>query len=38
MIITMNNIYFYQELMNNIRESIKNNNFDKFYNKYIDII
>jgi len=38
MIITMNNIYFYQELMNNIRESIKNNNFDKFYNKYVDII
>jgi len=38
MIITMNNIYFYQELMNNIRESIKNNNFDNFYNKYIDII
>lgn len=38
MIITMNNIYFYQELMNSIRESIKNNNFDKFYNKYVDII
>ena len=38
MIITMNNIYFYQELMNNIRESIKNKNFDNFYNKYIDII
>ena len=38
MIITMNNICFYQQLMNKIRESIKNNNFINFYNKYIDII
>ena len=35
MILTMNNINFYQELMKKIRESIKNNAFDDFYNKYI---
>ena len=38
MLITMNNICFYQELMNKIRESIKNNTFDDFYNKYANII
>ena len=38
MILTLNNIFFYQELMRKIRESIKSNNFDKFYNKYINII
>ena len=38
MILTMNNINFYQEFMKKIREAIKNNTFDDFYNKYIYII
>ena len=38
MILTMNNIVFYQELMKKIRETINNNTFDVFYNKYIDVI
>ena len=38
MILTINNISFYQQLMRKIRESIKNNTFDEFYNKYINII
>ena len=38
MILTLNNIFFYQQLMKKIREAIKTNNFDKFYNKYINII
>ena len=38
MVLTMNNIVFYQELMKKIRETIKNNTFDIFYNKYIDVI
>ena len=38
MILTINNIVFYQELMKKIRHSIKNNAFDVFYNKYINVI
>ena len=38
MILTINNISFYQQLMNKIREAIKNNTFDDFYNSYINII
>tara|TARA_Y100001970_G_scaffold286386_1_gene408415 strand:- start:983 stop:2095 length:1113 start_codon:yes stop_codon:yes gene_type:complete len=38
MILTLNNINFYQELMKKIRENIKNNTFDDFYAKYINII
>ena len=38
MLLTLNNIFFYQELMKKIRESIKSNTFDKFYDKYINII
>ena len=38
MILTLNNIFFYQQLMKKIREAIKNNSFDKFYDKYINII
>ena len=38
MILTINNIVFYQQLMNKIREAIKNNTFDAFYNKYINLI
>jgi len=38
MILTMNNIVFYQQLMDKIRENIKNNTFDVFYDKYINVI
>tara|TARA_B100000029_G_C17331381_1_gene871787 strand:- start:100 stop:912 length:813 start_codon:yes stop_codon:yes gene_type:complete len=38
MILTINNIFFYQQLMLEIRKAIKNDTFDKFYNKYINII
>ena len=38
MILTMNNVVFYQDLMKKIREAIKTNTFEAFYNKYIDVI
>tara|TARA_Y100000590_G_scaffold274281_1_gene307960 strand:+ start:3354 stop:4466 length:1113 start_codon:yes stop_codon:yes gene_type:complete len=38
MIITLNNLIFYQDLMKNIRQNIKNNTFNDFFNKYIDKI
>ncbi|MDC6465748.1 tRNA guanosine(34) transglycosylase Tgt [Pelagibacteraceae bacterium] len=38
MILTLNNVVFYQDLMKNIRESIKTNTFDTFYKRYIDVI
>jgi len=38
MILTMNNIIFYQQLMKKIREAIENNNFDVFYKKYINVL
>ena len=38
MILTINNIVFYQQLMLKIRDAIKNNTFDVFYKKYIDVI
>ena len=38
MILTLNNIFFYQQLMKKIREAIKTSTFDKFYDEYIDII
>ena len=38
MLLTMNNIVFYQDLMRKIRYSIKNNTFDAFYHKYINVI
>jgi len=38
MILSINNICFYQQLMKKIRESIKNNTFDEFYANYINII
>ena len=34
MLLTLNNIYFYQELMREIRKHIKKGDFIKFYNKY----
>jgi queuine tRNA-ribosyltransferase len=33
MILTINNIFFYQQLMKKIREAIKTDSFDKFYYK-----
>ena len=38
MILTLNNIIFYQEFMSEIRKAIKNNTFDDFYSKYITIV
>ena len=38
MILTINNIGFYQQLMKNIRDAIKSNTFDVFYRKYINVI
>ena len=38
MILTLNNIVFYQQLMKKIREAIKSNTFDVFYRKYINVI
>jgi Queuine/archaeosine tRNA-ribosyltransferase len=36
MILTLNNINFYQNLMSNIRDNIKQGTFDEFHNKYIN--
>tara|TARA_B100000700_G_scaffold307956_1_gene385040 strand:+ start:758 stop:1870 length:1113 start_codon:yes stop_codon:yes gene_type:complete len=38
MILTLNNINFYQELMHEIRKNIKNGTFEEFYNKYINLL
>ena len=38
MLLTIHNINFYQELMLEIRKNIENKTFDKFYNKYINVI
>ena len=36
MLLTLNNINFYQELMNKIREHIKNGTFEQFHDHYIN--
>ena len=36
MLLTLNNINFYQELMSAIRKNIKNGTFSKFHDKYIN--
>ncbi len=36
MILTLNNINFYQELMHEIRENIKKGTFSKFHNKFVN--
>ena len=36
MLLTLHNINFYQELMSNIRNNIKNGTFNDFHNKFID--
>ena len=38
MILTLNNINFYQELMSEIRKNINNGTFDQFHDKYINIL
>ena len=38
MILTLNNINFYQELMTEIRKNIKNGTFEQFHNKYINLL
>ena len=38
MLLTLNNINFYQELMSAIRKHIKNGSFNDFYDKYINIL
>ena len=38
MILTLNNINFYQELMYEIRNNIKKGTFNDFYNKQIKIL
>ncbi len=38
MILTINNIFFYQQLMKKIRETIKSDNFHDFHDKYINVI
>ncbi len=36
MLISLNNIYFYQQFMSEIRQNIKRGTFSAFYKKYID--
>ncbi len=36
MLISLNNIYFYQQFMREIRKNIKNGTFSSFYKKYIN--
>ena len=36
MLLTLNNINFYQELMSKIRINIENGTFDEFHDKYIN--
>ena len=38
MILTLNNIVFYQQLMEKIRNAIKTDTFNVFYKKYINVI
>jgi queuine tRNA-ribosyltransferase len=37
MLISLHNIYFYQQFMREIRKNIKNGSFMSFYNKYINL-
>jgi queuine tRNA-ribosyltransferase len=37
MLISLHNIYFYQQFMSEIRKSIHNGTFKTFYNKYINL-
>ena len=37
MLISLHNVYFYQQFMREIRENIKNGTFNNFYKKYINL-
>ena len=37
MLISLHNIYFYQQFMLEIRKNIKNGTFQSFYKKYINL-
>jgi queuine tRNA-ribosyltransferase len=37
MLISLHNIYFYQQFMQEIRKNIKNGSFMSFYKKYINL-
>ena len=37
MLISLNNIYFYQQFMREIRKNIKNGTFKNFFKKYINL-
>ena len=37
MLISLHNVYFYQQFMRKIRENIKNGTFNNFYKKYINL-
>lgn len=34
----MHNLYFYNSLMEKIRNALENDNFDEFYDKYVDLL
>ena len=34
----MHNLYFYNTLMEKIRENLENDTFDEFKNKYVDLL
>ena len=38
MLISLHNVYFYQQFMREIRKNIKNGTFDVFYEKYIKLL
>ncbi len=38
MLISLHNIYFYQQFMGEIRKNIKNGTFNSFYKKYINLL
>ena len=38
MLISLHNIYFYQQFMREIRRNIKNGTFQSFYKKYIKLL
>jgi queuine tRNA-ribosyltransferase len=37
MILSLYNVYFYQQFMSKMRQHIRNNSFSQFYNKYINV-
>ncbi len=37
MLISLHNVYFYQQFMREIQNNIKNGTFQRFYKKYINL-